>query len=73
VAIKGFVEYKSREFCKDVRCPVQLLLDTEEEGSEGYERVREICKVGCLHTTREFHYWLIDKGYLIVRPERRGV
>jgi hypothetical protein len=71
--IEGFTEYKSREFCRDVKCPVQLLLDTKEKGSEEYERVREICKVGCLHTTREFHYWLIDKGYLIVKPEGKEV
>lgn len=71
--IDGYVEYKSREFCKDVKCPVQLLLDTREKGSEEYERIREICKAGCLHTTREFHYWLIDKGYLIVKPEKKKV
>lgn len=70
MTIEGYEEYKKREFCKDMRCPVQLLLDTKEEGSGEYERVREICKAGCLHTTREFHYWLIDKGYLIVRPKK---
>jgi len=69
MTIDGYVEYEKREFCKDVECPVQLLLDTKEEGSDEYERIREICKEGCLHTTREFHYWLIDKGYLIVRPK----
>ncbi len=69
MTIDGHVEYEKREFCKDVECPVQLLLDTKEEGSDEYERIREICKAGCLHTTREFHYWLIDKGYLIVRPK----
>jgi hypothetical protein len=31
--------------------------------------VREVCKQGCLHTAREFHYWLVDRGYLIVRPK----
>lgn len=67
--IEGYVEYKKREFCKDVECPVQLLLDAKEERSEEYERIHKICKESCLHTTREFHYWLIDKGYLIVRPK----
>jgi hypothetical protein len=22
-----------------------------------------------VHTTWEFHHWLIEKGYLIIRPE----
>lgn len=69
MTIEGYEGYKKREFCKDVECPVQLLLDTKEEGSEEYGRIHEICEEGCLHTTREFHYWLIDKGYLIVKPE----
>lgn len=73
MSIEGFVDYQSREYCKDMECPVQLLLDTKEKGSEEYERVREICKAGCLHTTREFHHWLTDKGYLIVRPEKKKV
>lgn len=68
--IDGYVEYQKREYCKDVKCPVQLKLDTKEPGSKEYEKTRETCKTGCKHTTREFHYWLIDKGYLIVRPEK---
>ncbi len=68
---EGYQEYRSREFCRDVGCPVQRLLDTKEKGSEEYERIREICKQGCLHSAREFHYWLIDHGYLIVRPKQQ--
>ena len=68
--IKGYVEYKRREFCKDVKCPVQSELDAQEEGSEEYEKIRQICKVDCRYTTYQFHHWLIDKGYLIVRPEK---
>ena len=45
------------------------LLDSEPEGSEAYERIRGICKTDCIHSTYEFHHWLIDKGYLVVRPE----
>ncbi|MFN4133324.1 MAG: hypothetical protein ACK4GQ_03025 [Candidatus Hadarchaeales archaeon] len=67
---EGFEEYKSREFCRDVRCPVQLLLDKREKGSQEYEEIREICRAGCLHTTREFHYWLIDHGYQILKPKK---
>jgi hypothetical protein len=65
---EGYIEYQRREYCKDLPCPVQVLLDHQEEGSEGYEQVRSICKDNCIHTTYEFHHWLIQKGYLLVRP-----
>ena len=66
--LAGYVEYQRREYCKDVRCPVQLELDAQTPGSEEYERIRKICQTNCRHTTYEFHHWLIQKGYLIVRP-----
>jgi hypothetical protein len=66
--IAGHVEYQRREYCKDVRCPVQLELDAQTPGSEDYERIRKVCQTNCRHTTYEFHHWLIQKGYLIVRP-----
>ena len=66
--IAGYVEYQRREYCKDVRCPVQLELDAQTPGSEDYERIRKVCQTNCRHTTYEFHHWLIQKGYLIVRP-----
>lgn len=69
MSIKGYIDYKRREYCKEIRCPVQLDLDQQEEGSEGYQRIRNICQTDCKHTTYEFHHWLINKGYLIVRPE----
>ncbi|MBL7069257.1 MAG: hypothetical protein ISS34_05320 [Candidatus Omnitrophica bacterium] len=68
-AIKGFIDYRRREFCKDVRCPVQLELDAQEQGSDEYEKIREVCKKGCKYTTYQFHHWLLKKGYLIIRPE----
>ena len=30
---EGYVEYKRREFCKDVKCPVQVELNQQTEGS----------------------------------------
>lgn len=66
--IDGYVDYKRREFCRDVECPVQFLLDEQNEGSERYERIREICKKHCIFTTYQFHHWLIEKGFLIVKP-----
>ena len=67
--IQGYREYRSREFCNDVKCPVQVRLNAKEKGSEEYERIREECKAACKHSTREFHYWLMGKGFLIVKEE----
>jgi len=68
--ITGFVEYQRREYCKDVRCPVQLELETQTPGSLAYEDIRRICQTACKHTTHEFHHWLIQKGYLLLRPDK---
>ena len=68
MAIEGYVEYQRREYCKDIRCPVQMELDAQAPGSAEHERIRQTCRTGCVHTTYEFHHWLIDQGYLIVRP-----
>ena len=70
-SIEGYVEYQRREYCRNVRCPVQVLLDKEVEKSPNYEEIRAICASNCIHSTHEFHRWLIGKGYLIVRPEQR--
>ena len=69
MSINGFVDYKRREFCKDIKCPVQLELDTTKQDCAEYENTRKTCKTNCRYTTYDFHHWLIDKGYLIVRPE----
>ena len=68
MALEGYLDYQRREFCKDLPCPVQVLLEAAPEGSKEYERIRDICKNHCIHTTYEFHHWLIEKGYLVVRP-----
>lgn len=68
MSIEGYVEYQRREYCKDIRCPVQLELDQYQPDTNEYEKVRQRCRTACIHTTYEFHHWLIDKGYLIVRP-----
>jgi len=67
--IEGYINYKRREFCNDVQCPVQVDLNSQKEGSEEYENLRKNCSTDCKYTTWQFHHWLIDKGYLIVRPE----
>ncbi len=69
VPIEGFVEYKRREYCNDIKCPVQVVMNRKAQDSEDYNDLRAICQKNCLHTTYEFHHWLIEKGYLLVRPE----
>ena len=66
--IPGYVDYKRREYCKDIGCPVQLELEKYESGSADYDRVRARCQQACIHTTYEFHHWLIEHGYEVVRP-----
>ena len=69
MSIPGHADYQRREYCKDIECPIQLLLDIQEPNSSGYNVIRDICINHCIHTTYEFHHWLIEKGYLVVRPE----
>lgn len=68
--IEGFAEYKRREYCNDIECPVQVMMNKKKQGSADYNDLREVCVKDCLHTTYEFHHWLIEKGYLLVRPEK---
>ena len=70
MSIDEYEDYQRREYCKDVKCSVQSDLESKEAGSEEYEKIRNTCKTGCRHTTYEFHHWLIDNGYLIVRPAK---
>jgi len=72
MSVEGFVEYKRREFCNDVKCPVQMELNKLEVGSEEYEGVRQTCRTNCIFTTWQFHHWLMEKGYLILKPKGLG-
>jgi hypothetical protein len=73
MTVEGFVEYKRREFCRDVKCPVQVELNKHVEGSADYEETRKKCGSGCLCTTWQFHHWLIEKGYmLLVSAQLKG-
>ena len=72
MSIEGYIDYQRREYCKDVECPVQMELDALDPGSAQYQTVRQTCQRACVHTTWEFHHWLIERGYLIVRPADPG-
>ena len=50
---------------------MQLDLDAQDQGSEEYERIREICKKGCKYTTYQFHHWLIKEGFSVIKPEAK--
>lgn len=69
-SINGYIDYQRREFCKDIFCAIQLDLDKAQQGSDKYEEIRNICKNSCKYTTYNFHHWLIEKGYLVVRAEK---
>jgi c-di-GMP-related signal transduction protein len=69
VKIENFIEYKRREFCKDIKCANQIQLNEKIEKSAEYEEVRKSCRTNCLFTTWQFHHWLIEKGYLIIKPK----
>lgn len=71
MSIEGFIDYKRREYCNDIECPVQMIMNNKPQDSTDYNDLREICKEKCIHTTYEFHHWLIEKGYLLVRPEKK--
>ncbi|MFH1692531.1 MAG: hypothetical protein ABIC68_08230 [Candidatus Omnitrophota bacterium] len=68
--MEGYIDYKRREFCKAQKCSVQMDLDGQKEGTPEYEGIRSICKTGCCFTTYQFHHWLINQGYLIMKPEK---
>ncbi len=69
MSLEGFVEYKRREFCNDVKCPVQTALNEQKEKTAEYERIRQKCSTACVFTTWQFHHWLMEKGYLILKPK----
>ncbi len=68
-SIDGYLDYKRREYCNDVKCPVQVLLNEEAENPGKYDQIRAMCARHCVHSTHEFHQWLIEKEYRIVRPK----
>ena len=70
--VDGFVDYRKREFCNDVKCPVQLELNNHKDELGEYERIRQTCSTACRYTTWQFHHWLIEKGYSILRVKRSG-
>lgn len=70
MSLEGYIAYKRRAFCHDINCPTQIKLNTLNDTSTAYERVRQTCRTRCKYTTWQFHHWLIEKGYLILKPQK---
>lgn len=66
MTIIGYVDYKKREFCRDVDCEVQQRLNSQQESSKEYEMIRGECN-DCM--AWQFHHWLNERDYVIVKPE----
>ena len=68
MSLEGFKTYKRREFCNAIKCSTQIKLNNLKVGSPAYEDTRQTCRTDCKYTTWQFHHWLIEKGYLILKP-----
>lgn len=67
--IAGYVEYKPRTFCNDVKCPVQMALNSKNQNSEEFAKIKKECEK-CRFSAREFHHWLKEKEFIIVRRKK---
>jgi hypothetical protein len=68
MSLEQFTEYKPREFCRAVKCSVQMGLNNIDKPEE-YEEVRQTCRISCRYAAWQFHHWLTEKGYLILKPK----
>jgi hypothetical protein len=57
-------EYQSREFCRDIECIMQKVLDNELE-TELNKACAELACKNC--RDYKFHQWLKDNGYKIIK------
>jgi len=53
------VKYQTREYCKDIECDIQKLID------EGMKLAESFCRKDC--EAYKFHKWLQENNYKIVR------
>lgn len=53
-------DYEKYEFCKAINCPL-------------IEYFGKCCIAGCLYTAKDFHQWLQDSGYKIVKETKNEV
>ena len=50
-------EYEKYEYCKDIDCPC-------------IEYTKECCISGCDYTAKDFHEWLKENNFKIVKEDR---
>jgi hypothetical protein len=56
-------EYQSREFCRDVRCPMQRELDSESRDETAQAAIKSVCRNGCVYFSDDLMRWLGQNGY----------
>jgi hypothetical protein len=56
-------EYQSREFCKDVKCPMQRELDNEARDETAQAAIKSVCRNGCVYFSDDLMRWLGEHGY----------
>jgi len=56
-------EYKSREFCRDIECGMQKLIDNDTELGKSF--AKSFCRKEC--EAYKFHKWLQENNYKIVK------
>jgi len=50
------MKYKKNEFCKAIRCPDLVAGSCQHD------------EFGCVATAKEFHNWLRENGFIIIKP-----
>jgi len=56
-------EYQSREFCKDVKCPMQREFDSEAQDETAQDAIKTVCRNGCVYFSDDLMRWLGEHGY----------
>ena len=63
------MEYQKHEFCKDIKCN-QFIPESKKHG------ITESCMFShdsdCIHTAKEFHKWLKENNFKLVKEEFRA-
>lgn len=64
------IYYKKREFCKAMDCDALELMEIAKEKNLNVEIVKRLhCKKTCPFTAWEFHDWLQENGFIIMKKE----
>lgn len=59
------VEYSSREYCRDIECGMQKLIDNDTESGKLF--AKSFCRKEC--EAHKFHKWLQEHDYKIVKSK----